>query len=481
MPTQLIDTAVDRRQSQEARDVVAALFLLLKTARVYETNNDSYRTQAERFQSCLRNYLDDRASCTVKLVRERFFVDDHFLTITSDDKIGILSVMDRWQELQLGGLFFGDTVAPNQIDAFVDLFWKFVLPPDQPFERLTEQLAETGVDSISLLARQVYEDDQKISMEGRQRVRLQARETFFRSIGIVKEIISSASQQEKISVARTRRVVHSIIDQISEDESALVELASIKDFDEYTYAHCVNVCIYALTLGFRLGLGRRELSHLGFAALFHDIGKVRLPFDLVNKPARFDEFDWEQMHKHPLYGAMAIARSFRLDPHTSRAMVVAFEHHINPDFTGYPVRPEPRPTNLYSRIVSIADSFDALSSGRVYIKEAIPSDEVLRILMYQMTAKFDAVLMKTFVNIIGIYPIGSLVLLSDGNLGLVTRTNRADLRRPEVRIIADRSGERPESLWLNLSHPDNVAVTIVRLIDPIKYNLDVTRFILSDN
>jgi HD-GYP domain-containing protein (c-di-GMP phosphodiesterase class II) len=186
------------------------------------------------------------------------------------------------------------------------------------------------------------------------------------------------------------------------------------------------------------------------------------------------------MHKHPLLGAMTVAHSMRLDKAMARAMVVAFEHHINPDHTGYPALPDPRATNLYSRIVSIADSFDALSSGRVYIKDPISPDEVLRKLMYQMNDKFDPLLLKIFISVIGIFPIGSFVHLSTGHFGIITRTNNQNLYRPEVRIIADKSGELAEPYYLNLGQPEHQNIGILRIVDPEKYSIDLARYILND-
>jgi len=235
-----------------------------------------------------------------------------------------------------------------------------------------------------------------------------------------------------------------------------------------------------LTIGFRLGLSRQELSELGYGALFHDIGKVKLPSELINKPGSFDEHDWVLMRTHPVHGAMTIARGLKLDSHMARATAVAFEHHINPDFTGYPTLQEPRPVNLYSRIVSIADNFDALTSGRIYIKRAFPPDEALSMMLFQMQSKFDPFLLKLFVNIIGIYPVGSLALLSNGCLALVTHTNQGEMHRPVVRVIADAAGPHDTPALLDLADPANRAIDIIRLVDAKKYGLDLTRYKLSD-
>ena len=473
-------SGTDRERIHCAQQMMTAFFVLAKTARVYETDNNSYLSQLTRFHNLFLKYMDDYNSCTVKIVSDRLFVDDQFINIDSDERIGVRQLIDRWKELGIGGIIFGDSVTTEHITVLIRLLSGFAQSGGNPCEQFNNRLAQEGIDSIVVLGEEKIDSDQMVEIEDRQRLRQEARQTFFRAVSTVKEMMSAAANKEVISVARTKRVIHNIIDQVTEDASALMELASIKDFDDYTYAHSVNVSIYSLALGFQIGLSRMQLSELGFAALFHDIGKVRLPHDLVAKPGRFDEFDWSQMRNHPALGAMTIAKSLKLDAHAAHAMIVAFEHHINSDNTGYPSRKEPTPLDLFTRIVTIADCFDALTSGRVYIKEPIPPVEVLRKLMYQMTVKFDDFLLKQFIGIIGMYPVGSLVLLSNHSLGIVTSANQAEPGRPEVRIIADRNGLINPPQWCDLAQPSERAIDIVRIADAKKYNIDVTRYILSD-
>lgn len=475
-----IDISLEKEIYRAAINLLSAFFMLTKTARMYEINNDSYLKQADRFFEHLNNHMVGRGNCSIKIADDRVFLDDHFVKIELDDRVGADAVAERWNELGIGGVVIGDTINREQFDTFINFLWSFKVSGEYPYQEFVAKLVDTGIDAISVLPKQMLTSRHRISSSDRRVMRQQARNTFFKAISTVKEVISSAEKQEKISVTRTKRVVHSIIDQISEDEAALIELASIKSYDEYTYAHCTNVCIYSLTLGFRFGLNRRELSELGFAALFHDIGKIKLPNDLINKPDRYDEFDWAQMHKHPVFGAMTMARTLKLDTHMARAMAVAYEHHMNPDFTGYPTLPEPRAINLYSRIVSITDSFDALASGRLYIKDPIPPDEVLRKMMYQMKVKFDPFLLKMFIGIIGIYPVGSMVLLSDNTFGIITKSNENEISRPEIRVIADRDGERDQSTLLDLSLDGSKNINIVRIIDAARYGIDQTKYILAD-
>jgi HD-GYP domain-containing protein (c-di-GMP phosphodiesterase class II) len=473
-------TNVDRERVHTAQQMLTAFFVLAKTARVYEIGNESYRSQMTRFYNLLLKYMDEYSSCTVKAAADRLFVDDQFINIDKDERIGVRLMTERWEELGIGGMVLGDSITSDHITILIRLLSSFSAAGGSPCEEFNGRLAEEGVDSVVVLPREEIDPEELGDIEDRQRLRMEARQTFFRAVTTVKDVMASASKQEAISVARTKRVIHTIIDQVSENESALMELASIKDFDEYTYAHSVNVSIYSLAMGFRIGLNRMELSELGFAALFHDIGKVKLPQDLITKDARFDEYDWMQMHQHPVLGAMTVARTLRLDSPMARAMSAAYEHHINPDHTGYPDLPEPRPTNIFSRIISIADNFDALTSGRVYIKEDIAPVEALRRMMYKMSVKFDTFLLKLFVNIIGIYPVGSLVLLSDKSLGIITKANQVESSRPEIRIIADQSGTQHPPRWCDLSDFSNRAIDIVRVIDPKKYDVDLTGLILSD-
>jgi HD-GYP domain-containing protein (c-di-GMP phosphodiesterase class II) len=187
------------------------------------------------------------------------------------------------------------------------------------------------------------------------------------------------------------------------------------------------------------------------------------------------------MQRHPLLGVKTILRSLKFDIHTARAARIAFEHHINNDFTGYPsLHYDKRTTTLFSKVVSIVDTFDALSSGRVYLKKHFTPDTVLKKMRYQMSAKFDPFLLKLFNDIIGVYPAGSLVLLSTDELGLVLTNNETEPLRPFIKIVGDRAGLLGEPIWVDLSLPENADRQLLRQIEPERYGLDIKDFILED-
>src|SRR5690606_11501415 len=153
---------------------------------------------------------------------------------------------------------------------------------------------------------------------------------------------------------------------------------TIRDYDEYTFTHSVNVCIFAVALGKKLGLSKLQLYDHGMAALLHDVGKARIPLDILNKTASLDEHEWRAMQGHPWMGALTLFGLRGYDEVPYRSILVAHEHHMKSDLTGYPRAIRPRQLGIYSRIVAVADGYDAATSRRSYQTVPIEPDEVLR-------------------------------------------------------------------------------------------------------
>lgn len=458
--------------------LINTFFVLYKNARIVESSNRAYKKQCRYFYEVLSPGLEEHGEVAIKAVEGRYFVNEAFVRF--DDAGGAAAtVLADWKTLGLGGVRFGPDVTVDDIEMFFS-FMASLRPRAVELRELQQDLDRQVPATIELLA--AWEPEEEVDDQTqRKQLRQAARTSFFRAVTVVQEVMSNSAAEREINLAKTRRIVHSLVDHIGRDQDSLLELAAIKDFDDYTYAHSINVSIYALTMGVRLGLERRRLSGLGFAALFHDIGKVKLSRDLIRKPDSFDENDWMQMQRHPLLGAKTILRNLKLDHYSARAARGAFEHHINADFTGYPhLEHERREPNLFSRIISIADTFDALTSGRVYFKRSIPPDKVLKKMHYQMGAKFDPFLLKVFNNIVGIYPAGTMVLLSTDEIGIVLTNNQRQFDRPYVKIVGDRNGLLPEAVWADLSLPEHSHRSIVRMIDPTRYGLNVRQFILDD-
>jgi HD-GYP domain-containing protein (c-di-GMP phosphodiesterase class II) len=455
-------------------------FVLYKTSRILEQNNETFMKQLDNFMSLFHAATAERPELIIKTVGGHYFVGDRMVRFNDQGLSGAADIVSEWKKMGLGGVCFDADIGPDEIAGFFK-FISSVKPDDNNLESVVQRLNSAGLMQIRLLSTQEEDEESPVTEEERQKFRQMARTTFFKAMSTVQEVVASARDGEDINVAKTKRVVHGLIDHITRDEQSLIELTAIRDFDDYTYIHSTNVTIYALTIGIRMELDRARLSQLGFSALFHDVGKVRLPQDLIRKPDAFDENDWVQMQRHPLLGAKTILRNLKLDTHTARAARTAFEHHINNDFTGYPtLHYDRRPPNLFSRIVSVVDTFDALTSGRVYLRNNLTPDAVLKKMRFQMKAKFDPFLLKIFNDIIGIYPAGSLVLLTTDEIALVLTNNENEPLRPYVKIVGDRGGLIPEPIWADLSQAEHAHRKLVRQIDPERYGLNIRDFVLDD-
>lgn len=480
MTTNITHDTIERSLAGEREERFLTLFFVLyKTSRIVDPANDTFRRQADNFFHQLHKLLDETGEASIKLISGRYFVNEKMVRFDDKGLFNSQGLIDEWNVLGIGGLEFGQKISREETDSFFVLFSK-VKPNAHNYEIISEQLKAKKLNKITLLAQNIDDEDENIE-ENRKEFRRTARKSFFKAISVVKEVVVDTENEREINISKTRRVVHSLIDQVTHDESSLLELAAIKNFDDYTYVHSTNVAVYALTVGVRMELDRSRLSQLGFAALFHDIGKVKLPADLIRKPDAYDENDWLQMQRHPLIGAKTILRNMKFDVHAARAARGAFEHHINDDFTGYPrLAYAKRNTNLFSKIIALVDTFDAMTSGRVYIKKTIPIEDVLKKMQHQMINKFDGFLLQLFVDIIGSYPVGTLVLLNTDEIALVLAANEIDKSRPFVKIVGDRDGLLETALWVDLARDENKHREIMKKINPDQYGLNVKDFILDD-
>ena len=245
-----------------------------------------------------------------------------------------------------------------------------------------------------------------------------------------------------------RGIVDSLAQDVSQNRTALLALTALKDYDSYTFTHMVNVSI--LTMGQARGLGIEGplLRELGMAALLHDIGKVKTPSEILNKTEKLTDQEFDILRRHPVEGAEILRQTPDIP---ALAPVVAFEHHLRLDGTGYPAGLSRSGLDLGTMLCGIADVYDAMRSQRVY-QEAFPTDRILQVLQRNDGSQFDQNLVRRFVQLIGIYPAGNLVRLDTGEVAVVVKAYAPDPYRPRVRLLFDRAGasvqrKREINLW----------------------------------
>jgi HD-GYP domain-containing protein (c-di-GMP phosphodiesterase class II) len=292
------------------------------------------------------------------------------------------------------------------------------------------------------------------------------------AVNVANAVWESARTEGRPDADAARGMVDGLAQAVSQNRTALLALTALKNYDNYTFTHMVNVSI--LTMGQARGLGIEGplLREFGLAALMHDVGKVRIPAEVLQKPDKLSQEEFEIMKRHVVDGAEILRRTPDIP---ALAPVVAFEHHLRLDGTGYPhgvSRPE---LNLGTMLCSIADVYDAMRSQRRY-QQAFPTDRILAVLQRNDGQQFDQHLVRRFVQLVGIYPAGNLVRLNTHEIAVVLRIHAPDPYRPRVRVLFGREGNRLDlpvdvNLWEaeeDADRPSSVAAPV----DPAEYHVD---------
>lgn len=238
-----------------------------------------------------------------------------------------------------------------------------------------------------------------------------------------------------------------MVDNIFENRDILINLVDIKSYDNYTYQHCVNVAILSTVLGIELKLSKDQLYNLCVGAMMHDVGKVMIPEKILKKKGTLTHDEYSEIQKHTIRGYEYLKTAFRIPP---LAKIIALEHHERVDGKGYPNKMSDDQINKYAKIVAISDVYDALTSDRPY-REAIPPNEAMEYIMGSGGSMFEYDLVKIFSTRIIPFPVGSIVRLSSGDIGLVVEINPGYPLKPIVKLIGKgKKGELDLLKCLNI-------------------------------
>lgn len=481
-------TSIEQTQS-EAQTESAALRVLKtllsawQAAALYEENNNAYRSRREQLLKVVGDACTESGGCQIVYQGGYFFFNGERLNYGHDFHFG-RALAFRFSSLKLGQLTFEPGTPIEAIDQALFTLAHTDTRLENPFTALTDAwsvLHITGVTIAPITDAPTEAFDREDNPANRDVARRRrAHALFMRAESFVQELWERVRDRNSFDASNTQRIVHQLIDQIAHDEETLLEFVALRDFDEYTYYHSVNVAIYSIAIGMRLGLDRRSLTQLGMAALFHDIGKVKLPQDLITKPDEFNEDDWEQIKLHPILGALTIASLHIIDADVGSAMAGAFEHHLRTDMSGYPKVNAPRQLHLYSKIIALCDAFDAMTSGRVYQKTNISPDDAMRRLLYKGREWYDPLIMKAFVHVLGLFPVGTVARLSDGSTAIVVRNRQEDLYAPEVLIIRDADGtptRRAAHVSGAKDQSGGTTLAIEQILDPDEEKVNIGDYI----
>ena len=437
------------------RQLIFHTYGALRAVKLYPVENAAVQKALAELTQHSKELIASEAELELKLSGEFIFVNSTRLRLDLDNFASFSHLLSLFRASAVGTVTVAPTITPKDWLIFLSLLQSPVA--DDPAVRLTqlqERLESAGVRAFTLLP---------LTETGptKEKAKERAKRTYAQSVAATRELMSSVRMGGSPNIKKIKRLIQGIVDQILNEETSLIGLTTIRDYDEYTFTHSVNVCIFSVALGKRLGLNKVQLYDLGLAALFHDIGKSRVPQSILNKTGGLTDEEWRLIAAHPWLGVLALFQVRGAQELPYRSMVVANEHHMKRDLTGYPRPIRARQVSVYSKIVAIADGFDAATSRRSYQTVPFTPAQVMLEMRDNPRRGMDPVIVKAFINLTGIYPVGTLVVLDTFELGIVHAVNPLQdmLSRPLVRVVSDANG--------NLMHPGNIVDLADRTADGV--------------
>ncbi len=463
------------------RGLLLDLYAALRSLKLYPVENATVQKALDDLQDTAVALLSREADVEIRLAGDFIFVNQTRLRLELDNYASFSQILAMFRAYEIGVLRVHSGVERREWQALLSILLS--LTPrsgaEGVFEEVRARLEGAQASHLEIELAQPSEE----SLEDEQRQKEIAKRTYAQGVAVTREVITSVRMGRATNAKKVKRAVQTIVDQVLNNETSIMGLTTIRDYDEYTFTHSVNVCIFAVALGKKLGLTRLQLYDLGMTALMHDIGKARVPIEILNKTTSLDDVEWKAMQAHPWLGGLTLFGLRGYDEIPYRAILVAHEHHMKTDLSGYPKAIRPRQLGFYSRIVAVADGFDAATTRRSYQTIPIEPDQVLREMWENPRRGYDPILVKALINLIGIYPVGTCVILDTLEVGIVYGPNpdTNQLNRPLVRIAIDVNGgavPMPGTL-VNLADSDGAGHflrSIVKVTNPSRYGLTVGNY-----
>lgn len=275
-----------------------------------------------------------------------------------------------------------------------------------------------------------------------------------RSLTVSRDVESRVNRGEALPVQETREVIQDMIGSLSHNRNVLLSLSRLKQWDEYTYTHSMNVALYSTLLAKYMGADDAMTEEIGVAGFFHDIGKLFVPLEIINFPGKLSDEQFKLVRKHPEYGETYGVEVSGLTDGVRRGIV---EHHERYDGKGYPRGKKANEISTAGQMLLVADIYDALSSRRCY-KPAMSSGDSLALMYRERSSMYAPGMLESFIKAVGVYPSGCLVRLSDNSVAIVTEQTASSLQ-PQVVVLMDAWGGRLKPpLLLDLSRNKKLTI-----------------------
>ncbi len=465
---------------------------LTQIARMHSDNNPLLVDAANKLIGLMVQARQGEDGVTIVHSDGRYYFQGKRLHIRPESK----RIFNRMlQYLEKRGIFSlrfdagAGNIAGSEVITFARLMdeaEQHAAPPDW----LKEQLEHNGIKWVDINGNAVAQSNEPATQadEAPDELELkrgQVRKQYSNVLGSLKEVSRKLSSNMNVGMRNSVRLVQKMVDIITEDESLFSILSTVRVYDDYTYVHSLNVAILSMCLGKQIGLDHSMLERLGLCGLFHDLGKVEVSRAILNKRDRLTDAEFAEIKTHPAHSVRLILKLRARRDRKAKLLMAPFEHHMGYNRAGYPQIWGNRPVSLFGRILAIADVYDAITSPRIYRAHTLSPDKALGYMLEQSGTSFDPILLKVFINMLGAYPVGTLLKLDTGEMGIVVgRSKGQDGARPIVQLLvaaADQKYKKGDLVDLSAQQPGGGTRkrNIVESMHPSDMGIQAAEFLMQ--
>lgn len=385
-----METITDK-VSKCGKSLITNLYILVKITKIYDSMNETILNVAKRLLSDLELLLSDTGEVTIKIIEGSFYIEGIRVKAGVSD---IESFTFLAEELKNRSVGVFDFRVPIQVEDLINL--AYAITSGVEASEVQSKLESALTKGITIGGPVVLQKGEVIDLKDSWAI---AKRVYLKAVAAVREMDDTIKAGRRLKLKKIKRALQLIVDCILTEEAYLIGFALSRVYENAYYYHPVNVSILSVALGKRIGFNRIQLRTLAVAAFFHDIGKIKIPLSILNKKTDYTPKEHELLKRHPVDGIKVLLKTLGLNETSILAMLVSLEHHMKLDLSGYPETSDKRKLNIFSRIISIADEYDSLVSGRVYEGKKLGMENARKVMSAGSGTLYDPLLMKAFIGI----------------------------------------------------------------------------------
>ena len=435
------------------KQVVQVMAAAIKGLRLYAVDHPATIKQVETLQNGLFGLLQHKKLIKMGVLEGTLFVEDYLFMQEVQAATEIAKLLES---RDLVGFEFMAGLSADEIKSLLHLLHS----GGGKGQDFADSLVSLGIKNIRALAAEDEEDDDQ-----------NPRKVYRKALKVVDQLFHDVRMGEIPSSAEAIKVVKSMAQITMTEPHAMMALSMLKDYDNYTFTHSVNVSVIALAVGRACNLTEEQLKTLGLGGLLHDLGKLRIDVDIITKPGRLTDAEFDTIKEHPGFGADIVRE---MEDVTPEVMQIVIGHHLRYDRSGYPANAIGDNISPLVDMTAIADSYDAMTTLRSYQRPFTPRKAIARIKDVSGSSLHPEFVMH-FVDSLGAYPVGSLVRLDNNEIGLVVKVDTHDTSLVDIKVIFNPAGTLLEEPFVMQLRP-NQTRRIIAEVDPHTKGIDVTDF-----